>query len=94
MSRFEPLAHAVPNAIGVLLRSTPMSPGKLEFAWKSVVGPAMDRGTHVRLEGTQLLVEARTAAWSKEVSRSSRIILKRLQSLLGADVIRELKVRA
>jgi hypothetical protein len=90
---FQPLARAVPQAIAALLRSTPMSPGKLEFAWKTVVGPAMDRGTCVRLEGTQLLVEARTAAWAKEVSRSSRMILKRLQTLLGPGVVDELKVR-
>ena len=94
MPGFEPLAQAVPTAIAALLRSTPMSPGKLEFAWKTVVGPAMDRGTFVRLEGRTLLVEARTAAWAKEVTRSSYIILRRLQSLLGPDIIAELNVRA
>jgi predicted nucleic acid-binding Zn ribbon protein len=70
-----------------------MSPGKLEFAWKTVVGPAMGRGTFVRLDGRQLLVEAKTAAWAKEVTRSSRIILKRLQTLLGPEVVTELIVR-
>jgi predicted nucleic acid-binding Zn ribbon protein len=93
MPGFEPLAQAVPQAIAELLRSTPMSPGKLEFAWKAVVGPAMDRGTFVRLEGRTLLVEAKTAAWAKEVSRSSRVILKRLQTLLGPAVVNELVVR-
>jgi predicted nucleic acid-binding Zn ribbon protein len=70
-----------------------MSPGKLRFAWKIVVGPAMDRGTYVQLEGRVLLVEAKTAAWAKEVSRSSRVILKRLQTLLGPEVVTELIVR-
>ena len=93
MAGFEPLAQAVPNAIATLLRNTPMSPGKMQFAWKVVVGPAMDRGTFVRLEGGHLLVEARTAAWAKEVSRSSRIILNRLQTLLGPEVVTELTVR-
>jgi Dna[CI] antecedent, DciA len=83
----------VPKAIAMLLRDTPMSPGKLEFAWRTVVGPAMHRGTFVKLEGRTLLVEARTAAWAKEVSRSSRIILKRLQTLLGPEVVSELIVR-
>jgi len=90
---FEPLAQAVPNAITTLLRTTPMSPGKMQFAWKVAVGPAMDRGTFVRLEGGNLLVEAKTAAWAKEVSRSSRIILNRLQTLLGPEVVTELTVR-
>ena len=89
----EPLAHAIPRALATLLRETPMSPGKLAFAWKTVVGPAMDRGTFVRLDGRTLLVDAKTAAWAKEVSRSSRVILKRLQTLLGNEVINELHVR-
>jgi len=89
----EPLAHTIPRAIAALLRATPMSPGKLEFAWKTVVGPAMDRGTFVRLDGQRLLVDPRTAAWAKEVTRSRHIILNRLQSLLGSDVITELIVR-
>ena len=93
MAGFEPLAQAVPNAITTLLRTTPMSPGKMQFAWKVAVGPAMDRGTFVRLEGGNLLVEAKTAAWAKEVSRSSGIILNRLQTLLGSEVVTELTVR-
>lgn len=88
-----PIAQAVPKAIAALLRGTPMSPGKVEFAWKTVVGPAMGRGTAVRLDGRTLLVDARTAAWAREVTRSSRIILARLQTLLGSDVITELIVR-
>jgi hypothetical protein len=90
---FEPLAQAVPKAMATLLRSTPMSPGKLQFVWKVAVGAAMDRGTFVRLEGQNLLVEAKTAAWAKEVSRSSRLILNRLQTLLGPEVVTELTVR-
>jgi hypothetical protein len=90
---FEPLAQAIPRAVATLLRETPMSPGKLAFAWKTVVGPAMDRGTFVRLDGRTLLVDAKTAAWAKEVSRSSSIILRRLQTLLGSEVINELNVR-
>jgi hypothetical protein len=90
---FESLAQAVPKALATLLRGTPMSPGKLRFAWKIVVGPAMDRGTYVRLEGRTLLVEAKTGAWAKEVSRSSLMILKRLQTLLGPEVVSELIVR-
>jgi predicted nucleic acid-binding Zn ribbon protein len=90
---FEPLAQTIPRAVATLLRDTPMSPGKLAFAWKTVVGPAMDRGTFVRLDGRTLLVDAKTAAWAKEVSRSSAVILKRLQTLLGSEVINELNVR-
>ena len=88
-----PIAHAIPRAVAELLRASPMSPGKVEFAWKTAVGPAIERGTAVRLEGRVLLVDVQTAAWGREVSRSSRIILKRMETLLGPGVIQELRVR-
>jgi hypothetical protein len=89
----QPISRVIPRALAELLRDTPTSAGKVEFVWKAVVGPAMDRGTAVRLEGTVLLVEARSAAWAREVARSSRVITKRMESLLGPGVIRELSVR-
>jgi hypothetical protein len=88
-----PIAHAIPRAVAELLRGSPMSPGKVEFAWKTAVGPAIERGTAVRLEGRVLLVDVKTAAWGREVSRSSRVILKRMETLLGPDVVQELRVR-
>ena len=90
----QPIAHAIPRALAELLRGSPLSPGKVEFAWKAAVGPGMERVTSVRLEGHVLLVEARTPAWTAEVRRSSRIILQRMQTLLGEDVIQEIAVRA
>ena len=89
----QPISHVVPRALAELLRDAKMSPGKIEFAWKAAVGPAIDRGTAVRLEHQTLLVDAKTAAWGREVTRSSRLILKRLDALLGPGVIRELIVR-
>jgi hypothetical protein len=89
----QPIAHAIPRAIAELLKNAPLSPGKVEFAWKTIVGPAMERGTSVRLEGHKLLVEARTGAWAREVSRSSHVILRRMELLLGPDVVQELIVR-
>lgn len=90
----QPLAQAIPRVLAELLRGSPVSPAKIEFAWKAAVGPAMDRVTRVRLENHVLIVEARTPHWTREVSRSSRIILTRLQGLLGEHVIRELSIRA
>jgi len=40
-----------------------------------------------------LLVETASAQWSKEVMRSSPVILKRLQALLGPDVVERIEVR-
>ncbi len=83
----------VPAAIAELLRSTPPSPGKIQFAWNAVVGPAVQRATAVHLEGDLLLVDAQTRQWAREVSRSSHVILGRLQSLLGHAAVTRIVVR-
>lgn len=89
----QPLAQAIPRALSELLRASPLSPGKVDFAWKAAVGPVMERVTAVRLEGATLLVDAQTAHWRREVSRSSGLILKRMQTLLGETVIQKVIVR-
>jgi predicted nucleic acid-binding Zn ribbon protein len=88
-----PIGSAVPGAIAELLRGAPMSPGKVEFAWKTAVGPAFGKVTAVRLEGKTLFVDAATSHWTREIRRSSVIVLRRLQTLLGDNVITELTVR-
>jgi predicted nucleic acid-binding Zn ribbon protein len=89
----KPINHAVPGALSELLRQAPLSPGKVEFAWKAAVGPTMQRATSVRLEGCVLLVEAATAQWASEISRSSHVILPRLETLLGKGVVGSISVR-
>jgi len=88
-----PLSHVAPAALLHLLRDAPLSNGKVGFAWRAAVGPAVGRATHVRLEGKVLLVDATSPQWSREVVRSSGVILKRMQELLGADVIERIEVR-
>ena len=90
----QPLTDALPRVLADVLRQSPNSPAKVTFAWKAAVGPAVGRVTEVRLEGTRLIVEGATAAWTREVSRSSRIILQRMQTLLGPGVITEIFIRA
>jgi Dna[CI] antecedent, DciA len=89
----QPLHRAIPAALRSLLRDAPLSPGKVSFAWRAAVGPAVDRATAVRLEPPVLLVDASGPQWSREVQRSSAIILRRLESLLGPGVVERLEVR-
>jgi predicted nucleic acid-binding Zn ribbon protein len=89
-----PLAHAVPGALIELLRGAPLSDGKVTFAWNAAVGPALERVTAVKLERGVLLVDAASAQWSREIQRSSGVILARLQALLGKDTVRKLEVRS
>jgi hypothetical protein len=88
-----PLQHAIPGALLTLLRDAPVSEGKVGFAWRLAVGPALQRATHVKLEGNVLLVDTTNAQWSREVMRSSPVILRRLQELLGADTVARIEVR-
>ena len=88
-----PLSHVIPSALLHLLRDAPLSNGKVGFAWRTSVGPAMERATAVRLEGTRLLVDASSAQWAREVKRASPIILKRLQEMLGAETVERIEVR-
>lgn len=88
-----PLARMVPAALAQLLRTTPMSDGKVEFAWRTVVGPAVGRATQVRLERGVLIVETTSAQWAREVRRSSAMILRRLQDFLGKETVTSISVR-
>ena len=88
-----PLTAAMPAALAPLLRAGPLSPGKVEIAWKTSVGPALHRATSVKLEAGVLVVEAASASWASEIARSSTIIVSRLQLLLGPGAVTRLEVR-
>ena len=88
-----PISAGLPGALVELLRGSPLSDGKVTFAWKAAVGPAIERVSHVKLERKVLLVETASAQWSQEVMRSSPVILRRLESLLGVNVVERIEVR-
>ena len=88
-----PISHVVPAALMELLRTVPLSEGKVTFAWKASVGPALERATSVRLEGTTLIVDALGAQWTREIRRSTPIILSRLKTLLGDQTVQSVEVR-
>jgi hypothetical protein len=88
-----PLTSAIPGALAALLRDAPLSPGKVSFAWRAAVGPGLERETSVRLIDGTLVVDAASRLWAREVTRSSPIILRRLQSLLGSNTVIAISVR-
>ena len=90
----QPLTQALPGALAELLRDTPLSSGKVSFAWRAAVGTAVERVTSVYLEDRVLIVEPVDAAWAREITRSSPVILIRLQTLLGQEVVTRIQVRA
>jgi hypothetical protein len=44
-----PLQQAIPGALTEILRAAPLSDGKVGFAWRTAVGPALERLTEVKL---------------------------------------------
>jgi hypothetical protein len=88
------ISQIVPTALMELLRTTPLSPGKVTFAWKAAVGPALDRATAVKLEAGTLIVETTAPEWAREVKRSSGVIMSRLKTLLGDGTVQRIEVRS
>jgi hypothetical protein len=89
-----PVHRFIPEALAEILRKAPLTDDKVAFAWRSSVGPAIDRGTTVALREGVLQVTAREAAWGREVERSEALIRARLDSLLGRGVVRAITVIA
>jgi predicted nucleic acid-binding Zn ribbon protein len=88
-----PLHDSVPGVLSQILRKAPLSPGKVDFAWRAAVGPALARISTVHLEEHILYVEAADKQWVRELERSSQIILQRLRALLGQTIVASIKVR-
>jgi hypothetical protein len=87
-----PVQQVLPDALAVVLRKAPLTPEKIAFAWRTAVGAAVDRVTTIELRGRVLRVQARDAAWQREVERSAGIIRTRLDALLGTAVVRGIDV--
>ena len=88
-----PISHVMPAALMELLSHAPLSDGKVTFAWKAAVGPALERVTAVKLEAGVLWVDATGVQWTREIKRSSGVILTRLKTLLGEGTVQRIEVR-
>ena len=82
-----PVSRFMPDAIADILRKAPLSDEKVAFAWRSAVGPAVDKATTIELRDRVLYVRAENAAWRREVERSAALIRSRLDALLGEGVV-------
>jgi hypothetical protein len=82
----------MPDALATVLRRAPLTPEKIAFSWRTAVGPAVDKVTSVELRNSVLHVRTKDATWQREIERSATLIRSRLDSLLGEDVVRYIKV--
>ena len=83
-----------PRVVGELLRGQPLSPAKVQFAWRTTVGSSMAHATSVSLDANgTLLVHADGEHWRRETARSAWIIKQRLGDLLGGNVVKRVTVK-
>lgn len=88
-----PVNDVAPAALAIILKEGPLSDGKLQFAWRLAVGPAIDRVSRVAGgAGGSVVVTVSDARWKKEIARSRDTILQRLSTLLGKDVVKRLSI--
>jgi hypothetical protein len=87
-----PVHRFMPDALAAVLRKAPLTAEKVAFAWRTAVGPSVDRVTAVELVGTTLRVRARDPQWRREIEHSAALIRARLDALLGAGTVRSLDV--
>jgi predicted nucleic acid-binding Zn ribbon protein len=86
--------RVIPSVLADVVRKAPLCPEKVSFAWNAAVGASLQRVTTVRLDDEGVLhITAADAHWAREVARSSRVILARLEPLLGPGIVRELRTR-
>jgi hypothetical protein len=87
------LPERIPAVLEALLAGQPLTPAKVEFAWKLSVGPALARATQVTCDpdGT-VRVRTASAHWQREVRRAAPLIESRLGRLLGAGTVRRIDV--
>jgi hypothetical protein len=75
-----------------LVSSQPLTPGKVAFAWRMAVGPALARATRTVLSGNTLTVIASGPHWQREVERAEPGIRRQLAVWLGPTAVRRLVV--
>ena len=89
-----PIQRLMPAALSEVLRKAPLTPEKVAFAWRVVVGPAVDHATSIELTDRVLFVRAKGGPWARELERSAAAIRQRLAGLLGDDVVGYIRMSA
>jgi hypothetical protein len=88
--------RVLPDTLTEIVRRQPLTQAKVDFAWRTAVGPALARVSSVRLDGGGTLrVQTEDDRWKREIERALEVIRARLDRLLGPDLKRvEIRGRA
>lgn len=81
------------EVVAKLVRTQPLTPAKVEFAWRRAAGPALSRVTRATLRDNGTLeVAADTRQWKREIDRAAPLLMTRLEPVLGSGVVRRITV--
>jgi hypothetical protein len=80
------------SVLAEMLAKQPMTAGKLQFAWRAAVGPALARAATLDWREGRVVVHMSSPEWTREIRRSKPMILERLRMLLGQDAVKRLEV--
>jgi len=88
----ERLDITAPRALRLALAQQPTTQGKVLFAWSLAAGATLARSAQASFRDDVLYLEPRSATWRRELLRARPVLLARLATLLGPDVVRALKI--
>jgi hypothetical protein len=81
--------RVLPDTLSEIIRRQPLTQAKVDFAWRTAVGPALARASSARLDGNGTLrVRTDDDRWTREIERARDVIRARLDRLLCDDLKR------
>jgi predicted nucleic acid-binding Zn ribbon protein len=81
--------RVLPDTLSEIVRRQPLTQAKVDFAWRTAVGPALARVSSVQMDdGGTLRVRTDDDRWTREIERAGDVIRARLDRLLGPDLKR------
>ena len=89
----KPLTTLADSVLPELLARAPLTPEKIDFAWRLAVGAPVHRACTITLTNGTLAVSVPDRAWAREIERSLDVILVRMQRMLGRETVRRIECR-
>ena len=86
--------RVLPGVLLELVRRQPTTPAKVDFAWRTSVGPAIARASRVSLgEQGVLTITVDDPQWRREIQHALPTLRARLDRLLG-DALTSITIAA
>jgi predicted nucleic acid-binding Zn ribbon protein len=85
--------QVLPKVLAHAVRQAPLTPEKVEFAWRAATGAAIAKASTVSLGDAGLLTVTSTdARWATEIHRLRHTLVRSLEPWLGAGVVSKIDV--